>query len=69
MHSHLDFGHGIMHEPKVAHPEHVQSLARAAVKHIPGGLALVEKHFSEQQTYRDLLPKKAENQLMYPPHP
>ena len=69
MHSHLDFSQGIVHEPKLAQQGHVESLAREALKHIPGGAAIVEKHFSNQQQFRDLLPKKAENQLMYPPHP
>ena len=68
-HAHLDFGHGIAHEPIVASPHLVQSLAREAVKHIPGALDVVNKHFTEKSNYRDILPKKAINQLMYPPHP
>jgi len=69
MQSHLDFGHGIAHEPQVAHPKLVQSLAREAIKHIPGALQVVDAHFSEQTSYRDILPKKPQTQLMYPPHP
>jgi len=69
MHSHLDFGHGIAHEPRLAQPKHVESIARAALKHIPGASQLIDKHFSEKQSFRDLLPAKAKNQLMYPPHP
>lgn len=69
MHSHLDFGPGIANEPSLAQSKHVESLARAAVKHIPGAMQIVDKHFSEKQKYRDLLPAKAKNQLMYPPHP
>ena len=62
---HLDFGHGIAHEPKVHHPKLVESLAREAIKHIPGAKAIVDKHFSNRKTYRDLLPKKPQTQLMY----
>jgi len=69
MHSHLDFGHGIAHEPKVQQPDRVESLARAALKNVVGGKELVDQAFTKKQLYRDLLPKKAENQLMYPPHP
>ena len=67
-HSHLDLAHGIVHEPKVSHPDLVQSLASDAVKHIPGGPELVRAHFSEKKTYRDILPKKPQNQLMYEIH-
>jgi len=62
---HLDFSHGIENEPQVTHPKLVESLAREAVKHIPGAKAIVDKHFSNQKIYRDLLPKKPQTQVMY----
>ena len=64
-HTHLDYGHGIAHEPKVTDPGLVESLATDALKHIPGGPQLVKEHFSNEKSYRDILPKKVQTQLMY----
>ena len=64
--SHLYFGHDIHREPQVSVSK---SLAQKAVQHIPGALEIVEKHFSTKPVFRNILPPKPVNALMYEPHP
>jgi len=64
--SHLYFGHDIYREPQVISSE---SLAQKAVQHIPGAQSIVKTHFSNNQVFRDVLPPKPINALMYEPHP
>ena len=62
-----DFGHGTATEMRVSKPHLVESLARAALKSVPGGTAVLNKHFQkgDMQVSAPLKPPRIKPQKMY----
>jgi hypothetical protein len=66
-HAHLNAHPSIAPEHKVFSKEHVEAVARAALKHIPGSKPLLDKTFSKRMLPEYFAPKKIYNQPMYMP--
>ena len=56
----LNFHHAEVDKPRVSDVRRVESLARKALKHIPGGLEAIERHFNQapiKQGFKEEAPK------------
>ena len=68
MEVHNDFSHRHGTEMRVSKASLVESLARAALKHVPGGPALVDKHFRKDEPRQALKPAPIKHQKWYSGH-
>ena len=50
---------------RVSKPALVESLARAALKHVPGSQALLDKHFRKLEIRQSLKPQPVKHQKWY----
>jgi len=62
---HLDFSHIHTTEMRVSKPHLVESLARAALRKVPGARPLLHKHFRNDFVTQELKPPRIKPQKMY----
>ena len=62
---HEDISHNNGVEMRVSTPKLVESLARAALKNIPGSQALLDQHFRKEEEFVGLKPRKLQHQKLY----
>ena len=55
-------------KPRISNVEKVESLARRALKHIPGGVQAVDRHFNKGSFISDLKEPKAQNLILHMGH-
>ena len=65
MHQNLDFSHRHTTEMRVSAPHLVESLARAALKKVPGAQKTLHQHFRKDFLTPDLKPPRIKPQKLY----
>ena len=61
----LSYHHGTAYEPRLHTKEYKIGLARAALKHVPGAEALIQKTFTSKPVPKEIQPAKHENLTMH----
>ena len=61
----LNFHHAEAHTPQIDNQNLLESLARTALKHVPGSAKLIDKHFSTDRIKPELKEEKIVNLVMY----
>jgi hypothetical protein len=64
----LNFHNAEIHKTRVSSVDKVESLARKALKHIPGGLEAVERQFNKAPFKSDLPEPTPQNLILHMGH-
>ena len=62
---HEDISHSNGVEMRISTPKLVESLARAALKNVPGSQVLLDQHFRKTEETAEIKPSKLQHQKLY----
>ena len=64
----LNFHHGEAEKVRISSVGKVESIARRALKHVPGGLQAIERHFNKGVIQQEIKEPKPQNLILHLGH-